>query len=196
MSESWQMAVERMPVWAALVLLAAQFLAPLFHAWQNRPPQRLGGPISSAKAAWLVHAGVLWLLTPLLLANQHPAYAWLAGSMGLRTLIELPLCAKRRWKTSYGLFHDFLHAGIAAFWLPGAPADLRLWLVLTLFTLTAEAYFVLRFRKTTAGPDHGIYFVPDSPHHLRLNLVTDLVRMPSQFIMISILIASCLSHPS
>jgi len=38
--------------------------------------------------------------------------------------------------------------------------------------------------------------VPDSPHHLRLNLVTDLVRMPSQFIMISILIASCLSHPS
>lgn len=125
MKEAWHEAVERMPVWAALVLLALQFAAPLFHAWQNRPPQRLGGPISRAKAAWLVHAAVLWLVLPLLLAGQHAAYLWLGASMALRTVIELPLCASKRWSTNHGLFHDVIHAGIALWWFPRVPADLR-----------------------------------------------------------------------
>lgn len=186
------MAVERMPVCAALVLLAFQFAAPVFHAWQNRAPQRLGGPISRAKAAWLVHAAGLWLLLPLMLCREHPAYAWLAASMGLRTIIELPLCAKQRWSTGYGLFHDVLHAGIALFWLPRVPADVRFWIVLTIFTLLAEMFFVRCFRMSTAGPEHGVYFVPDGGLHAKLNLLTDFVRMPSQFLMVSVLIASCL----
>lgn len=186
------MAVERMPAWVAVVLLLGQFGAPLFHAWQNQPPQRLGGPISRAKAAWLVHAATLWLALPVLLANQHPAYAWLAASMGLRAVIELPLCAKQRWSTNHGLSHDAVHAAIALYWLPIVPPDLRLWIILTLVTLAAEVVFVLRFRKSTAGPAKGIYFVPDGPAHARLNLLTDLVRMPSQYLMISILIAACL----
>ncbi len=192
MKEAWQMAVDRMPMWAALVMLGFQFAAPLFHAWQNRPPQRLGGPISRAKAAWLVHAAGLWLLLPLLLCLKHPAYACLAASMVLRTIIELPLCAKRRWSTNHGLFHDVLHAVIALCWLPKVQADVRLWIVLTLVTLGAEVFFVLRFRKTTAGPANGIYFVPDGPGYARLNLLTDFVRMPSQFVMVSIFIAACL----
>ncbi|MGL5017519.1 MAG: hypothetical protein ACRDBP_05260 [Luteolibacter sp.] len=192
MKEAWHMAVERMPVWAAVVLLACQFGAPLFHFWQNHPPQRLGGPISRAKAGWLIHVAILWLALPALLATQHPAYAWLAASMGLRTLIELPLCATQRWSTNHGLSHDVIHAAIALYWLPRVPPDLRLWIVLTLVTLAAEVFFVLRFRKSTAGPAHGIYFVPDGPAHARLNLVTDLIRMPSQLIMVSILIAACL----
>lgn len=192
MKEAWHMAVERMPVWAAVVLLACQFGAPLFHFWQNHPPQRLGGPISRAKAGWLIHVAILWLALPALLATQYPAYAWLAASMGLRTLIELPLCATQRWSTNHGLSHDVIHAAIALYWLPRVPPDLRLWIVLTLVTLAAEVFFVLRFRKSTAGPAHGIYFVPDGPAHARLNLVTDLIRMPSQLIMVSILIAACL----
>lgn len=192
MKEAWQMAVERMPVWAAVALLLCQFAAPLFHFWQNRPPQRLGGPISRAKAAWLVHAATLWLALPVLLCLQHPAYAWLAASMALRTIIELPLCALQRWSTNHGLSHDAVHAAIAIWWLPRVPPDIRLWIVLTLVTLAAEVFFVLRFRKATAGPANGIYFVPDGPAHARLNLLTDFIRMPSQYLMISILIASCL----
>lgn len=186
------MAAERMPVWAAVVLLLCQFAAPWFHYWQNRPPQRLGGPISRAKAGWLVHVAILWFVLPALLAGQHPAYRWLAVSMGLRTVIELPLCAKQRWSTNHGLFHDALHAGIAWYWLSRVPADVRLWIVLTLATLAAELCFVLCFRKSTAGPANGIYFVPDGPAHARLNLITDFIRMPSQFLMVSILIAACL----
>lgn len=192
MKETWQMAVDGMPVWAALVLLASMFAAPLFHAWQNRLPQRLGGPISRAKAAWLAHAASLWLLLPLLLAGQHPAYLWLAVSMGLRTVIELPLCAVKRWSTNHGLSHDAIHAAVVIHWLRLAPADVRWWLWLTLVTLVAEVFFVLRFRKVTTGPANGIYFVPDGPGHGALNLITDAVRMPSQYLMISVLIAACM----
>lgn len=192
MKEAWQLAVERMPLWAAIALMLLQFAAPGFHFWQNRPPQRLGGPISRAKATWLTHAATLWLALPVLLCLQHPAYAWLAASMGVRTLIELPLCARQRWSTNHGLAHDAVHAAIAIYWLPRVPLDIQLWITLTLITLAAEVLFVLRFRKSTAGPAHGIYFVPDGPAHARLNLLTDLIRMPSQYLMISILIASCL----
>ena len=186
------MAVERMPLGAAVALLLCQFAAPLFHFWQNRPPQRLGGPISRAKAGWLAHAATLWLALPVLLCLQHPAYAWLAASMGLRTIIELPLCARQRWSTNHGLLHDAIHAIIAMWWLPRVSQDIQLWIVLTLMTLAVEVCFVLRFRKCTAGPANGIYFVPDGPAHAKLNLLTDFIRMPSQYLMISILITSCL----
>lgn len=192
MKEAWQMAVERMPVWAAVALLLCQFAAPLFHFWQNQPPQRLGGPISRAKAGWLAHVATLWLVLPALLAMQNPAYLWLAISMGLRTLIELPLCAKQRWSTNHGLSHDAAHLLIAVYWLPQVSPDAQLWILLTLITMVVEVYFVLRFRKTTEGPANGIYFVPDGPAHAKLNLLTDMIRMPSQYIMISILIATCL----
>lgn len=193
MKEAWQLAVERMPMWAAGTLLLCQLGGPLFHFWQNQLPQRLGGPISRAKAGWLSHAATLWLALPTVLCLQHPAYAWLAASMGLRTIIELPLCARQRWSTNHGLSHDAVHAVIAIWWLPRVPPDIQLWIVLTLVTLVAEVYFVLRFRKSTAGPANGIYFVPDGPAYARLNLLTDVIRMPSQYLMISILIASCLS---
>ncbi len=193
MREMWQLAVERMPWWVAVVMLLLQFAAPAFHYHQNKPPQRLGGPISRAKAAWLVLAVNLWLFLPVLLCWQHPAYAWLAGSMLLRTAVELPLCAKQKWSTNHGLAHDALHAAIALYWLPLVPADVRLWILLTLFTLAVEVVFVLRFRKTTEGPAKGIYFVPDGPAHAKLNFLTDVIRMPVQYLMISILIASCLS---
>jgi hypothetical protein len=192
MKEAWQLAVERMPVWAAVILLACQFGAPIFHAWQNHPPQRLGGPISRAKSAWLMFAANLWLVLPVLLVFEHPAYAWLAGSMLLRTIIELPLCAKQNWSTNHGLSHDAIHAVIALYWLPLASPDVRFWIVLTLLTLAAEVFFVLRFRKTTAGPANGIYFVPDGPEYAKLNLLTDFIRMPAQYLMISVLIAACL----
>jgi hypothetical protein len=194
MKDAWEMAVANMPTWVAIVILAFQFAAPIFHAWQNRPPQRLGGPISAAKAAWLVHATSLWLLLPLLMANLNPAYLWLAASMGLRTIIELPLCALRRWSTNYGLAHDAIHAAIALFWLSRVSPDVRLWLLLTLITLAAEIFFVIRFRKDTSGPANGVYFVPDDPAHIRLNLITDAVRMPSQFMLISVTVAACLRH--
>lgn len=193
MKEMWQLAVEQMPWWVAVVLLVLQFSAPAFHFHQNNPPQRLGGPISRAKAAWLALAVNLWVFLPVLLCWQHPAYAWLAGSMLLRTAIELPLCAKQKWSTNHGLAHDAIHAAIALYWLPLVPADVGFWIILTLITLAAEVVFVLRFRKTTAGPANGIYFVPDGPAHARLNLLTDAIRMPIQYLMISILIASCLS---
>ncbi len=192
MRESWLAAVEKMPPWAAWILLLCCFIAPLFHAWQNYDPQRLGGPISRAKAAWLVQASNLWLVLPSLLCFHHPAYAWLAASMGLRTIIELPLCAWQRWSTNYGLFHDAVHLLIAFYWLGNAPADVQLWIILTILTLVAEVFFVFAFRKSTAGPANGIYFVPDGPAHTKLNLVTDFIRMPSQYIMVSILIAACL----
>ncbi len=190
MREAWVEAVEFMPVWAAWVLLGFHFLAPVFHAWQNRVPQRLGGPVSRAKAAWLVHVSALWVVLPILLALQSPAYFLLAVSMGVRTVIELPLCARGKWKTAYGVCHDVLHLGLVALLLRGG--DSRIWLGLTALTLLAEIHFVFRFKKHTAGPAEGIFFVPDGPDHARLNLLTDLIRMPSQYLMISILLAACL----
>ena len=76
--------------------------------------------------------------------------------------------------------------------LPRVPPDVQLWIILTLLTLAAEVFFVLRFRKVTSGPANGIYFVPDGPAHAKLNLLTDFIRIPSQYLMISILIASCM----
>lgn len=179
-----------MPGWAAWVLLGFHFLAPIFHAWQNRQPQRLGGPISRAKAAWLIHVSTLWLVLPLLLCALDRNYLWLAVSMGIRTAIELPLCAVGKWKTAYGLCHDFWHLALVVILLPGA--DGRLWLWLTAFTMAAEIYFVFRFKKHTAGPAAGIFFVPDGAKHAGLHLLTDFVRMPSQYLMVSVLIAACL----
>lgn len=190
MKEAWHEAVEGMPVWAAWGLLAFHFLAPVFHAWQNHDPKRLGGPISRAKAGWLVHVSALWLVMPLLLCAQGWAYLWLAVSMGVRTVIELPLCAKGKWKTIYGVSHDGLHFGLVVILLPGGEATIWLWL--TAFTLLAEIHFVSRFKKQTAGPAAGIFFVPDGREHARLNLLTDFIRMPSQYLMVSVLIAACL----
>jgi hypothetical protein len=190
MSGAWLAAVEQMPLWAAALLLLCQFSAPWFHWWQNRDPARLGGPISRAKAAWLSFAANLWLALPLFLAASHIIYLWLAASMLLRTVIELPLCAKRRWSTNHGLTHDALHAVICLAFLPSAPPGVRFWLVLTLLSLAVEVVFVLKFRKSTAGPAHGVFFVPDGPQYARLNLLTDLVRMPMQYLMVSVLIAA------
>ena len=190
MKEEWLHAVEVMPVWVAWVLLGFHFLAPVFHAWQNHDPKRLGGPISRAKAAWLVHVSALWLVLPVLLILHSPTFFYLAISMGVRTVIELPLCAKGKWKTIYGVSHDVFHLGLVALLLRGG--DARLWLWLTAITLVVEIYFVSRFKKQTAGPAAGIFFVPDGREHARLNLLTDFIRMPSQYLMISVLIATCL----
>lgn len=190
MKEAWHEAVEGMPVWVAWALLAFHFLAPVFHKWQNDDPQRLGGPISRAKAGWLVHVSALWVVMPVLMFLESPTYFFLAVSMGLRTVIELPLCAKGKWKTIYGVSHDVLHLGLVALLLRGG--DARIWLLLTAVTLVAEIYFVSRFKKSTAGPAAGIFFVPDGREHARLNLLTDFIRMPSQYLMISVLIAACL----
>lgn len=190
MKEAWQDAVEGMPAWAAWVLLGFHFLAPCFHAWQNHDPKRLGGPISRAKAAWLVHVSALWLVLPVLLCGTGWGYLWLALSMGVRTVIELPLCAKGKWKTAYGVSHDVVHLLLVAALLPGE--GMRIWLWLTALTLVAEIYFVSRFKKQTAGPAAGVFFVPDGPEFARLNLLTDFIRMPSQYLMVSVLIAGCL----
>lgn len=190
MKDAWLNAVEEMPVWAAWILLGFHFLAPVFHAWQNHDPKRLGGPISRAKAAWLVHVSALWLVLPVLLFLHSPTFFYLAISMGVRTVIELPLCAKGKWKTIYGVSHDILHLGLVALLLRGG--DARLWLWLTSITLVVEIYFVSRFKKQTAGPAAGIFFVPDGREHARLNLLTDFIRMPSQYLMVSVLIAACL----
>jgi hypothetical protein len=190
MKDAWMAAVEGMPVWAAWVLLGFHFLAPVFHAWQNREPQRLGGPISRAKAAWLVHVSALWLVLPLLLCGMGWGYLWLAVSMGVRTVIELPLCAAGKWKTAYGVSHDVFHLLLVAALLPGG--GMRIWLWLTAVTLVAEIYFVSRFKKCTPGPAAGIFFVPDGAKYARLNLLTDFIRMPSQYLMVSVLIAACL----
>lgn len=190
MIAAWLEAVDGMPVWAAWLLLGFHFLAPVFHWWQNRESQRLGGPISRAKAGWLIHVAALWVVMPLLLVLQSPTFCFLAISMGARTLIELPLCAKGKWKTSYGLTHDFLHLGLIALLLRGG--DARLWLLITAFTILAEIFFVFRFKKLTAGPAEGVFFVPEGPAYFGINFITDIVRMPSQYLMISVLIAACL----
>jgi hypothetical protein len=190
MKEAWLEAVEVMPAWAAWVLLTFHFLAPVFHAWQNHDPKRLGGPISRAKAGWLVHVSALWLVMPLLLCAQGWAYLCLAVSMGVRTVIELPLCGMGKWKTIYGVSHDVVHLALVAVLLPGGEATIWLWL--TALTLVAEIHFVFRFKKCTAGPAEGIFFVPDGPRYAGLNLLTDFIRMPSQYLMVSVLIAACL----
>lgn len=190
MKEAWLDAVDWMPAWVAWILIGFHFLAPIFHTWQNRPPQRMGGPISRAKAAWLVHVAALWVVLPVLLVLESPTFCFLAISMGVWTLIELPLCAKGKWKTSYGLAHDILHLALVALLLRGG--DARIWLWLTALTVVAEIFFVFRFKKLTAGPANGVFFVPDGPTYSGINLLTDFVRMPSQYLMISVLIAACL----
>lgn len=190
MKAAWSEAVATMPPLAAVVLLAFQFATPLFHLWQNHRPGRLGGPIARAKAAWLTLTITLWVLLPAFLAPQSAIYLALALSMLLRAVIELPLCARQRWKTGYGLGHDAFHLGLALICWPAAAPGVRLWLALTMVTVVAEIFFVLRFRRATAGPASGIYYVPDGPQHARLLLATDAIRMPVHFLMIAIFVAA------
>lgn len=183
----------------ASALLAAQLLGPVFRWWQNRVPDRIGGPISLVKAQWFVFATSLWVVTPMLADGPEGfrLVCWvLAASMLLRGAIELWLClVTRTWKTSYGVSHDVLQlvlavGGLVWFVLSDAPVWALLFAGLTISTLLTEITFVGWFRKATAGPEDGVYFVPDTPECKDLNRRTARLFLPQFALYLALLLDS------
>ena len=149
-----------------------QGMALLVWLWQKRKGA-LGGPISAPKACWLVFVIGLWFFVPLALWDYGQYWHSLALSMWARGLLEIHLCARGKWQTSYGIRHDEFHgvlAGIALFSGEMPP----FWFGLTFLTMAVEIHFVRCFEKATAGPASGIFFVPGRAEFRRINFRTIL----------------------
>ena len=180
--------------WQAAALLAMQGAGLVFWWFQNGRPGRLGGGISLVKAHWLVYAIVLWLVVPSLLATRHWAMAVLAASVGLRAVVEVPLCLQRRWRVAYGMIHNVLHLGlcmvaVAALASAETPDGfLLLMVILTALSVLTEMLFVSWFRKATSGPGEGVYFVPGGERFRRVNLATGWIFLPQYAIFITVLV--------
>ena len=113
----------------------------------------------------------------------------LAISMGLRVIIEVPLCLMKRWRVAYGVTHDFIHAGaviagMCFFSVPG----LEVWGALTLLSLASELIFVRWFVKATGGPGNGVYFVPGGEAFRSINIGTAIIFIPQAAGFIALLL--------
>lgn len=162
----------RIPLFWAWALTLWQLMAIPVWFWQRRE-NVLGGAISWPKAFWLVFVIGLWFLLPLSLLQRSPIWLTLALSMWLRGVIEIFLCARGKWRTTYGIGHDIFQATIILGALLAGLVPV-FWLVLTLITLVLEIFFVRYFVKATAGPAAGIFFVSSGKEYRRINLATTL----------------------
>lgn len=176
----------------AVGLLALQLLAPMVWAWQRRPGA-LGGAISIIKALWLIYAVTLWFAVPILLWNQHWGFAALAVSMLIRGVVEIPLCATKRWKVAYGLTHDWIHLALCVFVVVDSQLNPQLLMIcgLTAVSLISEIVFVGWFASKTAGPSEGVYFVPGGDEYRAINRRTAIIFLP-QFVVFNTLLVLCL----
>jgi len=167
--------------WQAGLLFGLQCVAPFFWMLQNREGA-LGGPISLAKAIWLLYAITLWIVVPCLLWSQHWAFAMLAVSMIIRSAIEVPLCLLVKWKVAYGVAHDFLHLILTGIALTMGILDSNRALIiisgLTIAALFTELIFVRWFRQDTEGPENGVYFVSGAKENEAITVRTILFLAP------------------
>ena len=188
--------------WQVLVLLALQGLGSAIWAFQNARPNRLGGRISFIKAQWLAYAIVLWLVVPCLLATRHWTMAALAISVGVRSAIEVPLCLRQGWKVAYGMAHNIFHLALCLVALVAlaranpAEAFLMVIVALTILSVITEMIFVSWFRKATAGPEQGIYFVPGGERFKRVNRATGWLFLPQYVTFLAVLVANLIVNHS
>jgi hypothetical protein len=184
--------------WQLLLLLGLQCLGPAIWCFQNSRSDRLGGRISFIKAHWLAYAIVLWLVVPGLLATRHWTMLALSISVGIRAMVELPLCLGKRWKVAYGMAHNVLHLMLCAVALWSLAGDeqprhfLLLLVALTVLSLVTEIIFVSWFRRATEGPEQGIYFVPGGKEFRQLNRATGWLFLPQYVIFITVLALNCI----
>ncbi|MFK5923697.1 MAG: hypothetical protein QM496_16080 [Verrucomicrobiota bacterium] len=147
-------------------------------AFQNHGERR-GGKISPIKAAWFAYVLMLWVVLPLVLLREGTAFVVLAVSMGLRVLVEIPLCLTRRWRVAYGVLHDLFHIGLVLVVMYGfAVPGLKVWGTLTIVSLISELLFVRWFVKATGGPGKGVYFVPGGDGYRSINYSTAGILFP------------------
>ncbi len=175
---------------AVWLLVGFALLALGTWVFQNSK-ERLGGRISAIKAAWLAYAITLWIGVPAILSFKHMAFAILAVSMAIRAVVEIPLCLKGKWRVAYGVSHDLIHiaAVLAALrWFP--VPGLGIWALLTVLSLTSELLFVRWFVKATAGPQDGIFFVPDGEAYRTINRRTAVVFLPQAACFFALLVLS------
>lgn len=175
-----------MTAWTAIGALAGFQLFAVAFYFVQKSGRTVGGPISPVKSLWLTYAISLWVIGPFFFAalaeTQSLREAWLAAaaSMAARSVVELILCyATHSWKTEYGVAHDSFQAGMFVLFLvlerTAHPAHLLL-AGLTIVSLACEVYFVSVFRRHTAGPSEGIYFV--SSEESRINRITAWILLP------------------
>lgn len=163
----------------AIVLLATTVAIALSVCFYQNRGERIGGEISVIKAAWLAYAIVLWIILPVALLREGTAFWVLATSMGVRAILEVPLCLMRRWRVVYGVAHDLFHAGsvlavMCCWYVPG----LEVWGALILISLASELLFVRWFVKATGGPDKGVFFVPGGGNFRSINYGTAILFIP------------------
>jgi hypothetical protein len=167
------------------LLVAFAVIAGGVWIFQNRG-ERLGGKISGIKAAWLAYAIVLWFGAPLALWGTAVAFKWLAISMLIRAAIEIPLCLAGKWRVTYGITHDVLHAIVTLAFITQIPV----WGTLTLISLATEIVFVSWFISATGGPRDGIFFIPAGGAFRKINRRTALIFLPQAAAFIALLASS------
>ena len=138
------------------------------------------------EAAWLAYAIVLWFGVPLVLLDKGTAFVVLAVSMGIRAVIEIPLCLIGRWRVAYGITHDVIHAVIVIM----LASELGFWAVLTLLALVSEIVFVTWFVKGTDGPAEGIFFVPAGEAYRKINRRTAAIFLPQAACFVGLIMLS------
>jgi hypothetical protein len=177
----------------AVILLFLQLSAVLIVVYQKKEG-RLGGPISGIKAVWLVYAITSWFGIPLLMFEISWVFQVLFLSMLIRGVVEVYLCGKKLWKTSYGLLHNGIQiacilSGLLFGHLGGAH---QFWLWLLLLGFITEVIFVMGFRRQSFKPSEGVYFVPSGETGRRLNRLTGLIFAPQYVVWLVLLVSSAM----
>ena len=176
------------PFQAAVLLLVQLSAIPV--VMYQKKEGRLGGPISGIKAAWLVYAISSWFGLPLLMFGASWVFQLLFLSMCLRGAVEVYLCWKKQWRTSYGLLHDGIQIVLilAGLFVGADGVAYKFWLGLLLAGFTTEVIFVMGFRRQNFKPDEGVYFVPSGEVGRKLNRLTKLIFLPQYALWLVLLV--------
>lgn len=164
-----------------------------FYRGQNRG-NRIGGPMSREKIAWLAFALAAWYVVPAFFWRDRrlsPAirrlYGVHLGAWAARGVVELVLMyGFKAWKPPYGMAFNFsvfaLLSGLRWYLGPAlagatTPEDRNAMRHLNLMqgTLLPETLFAAMFHRARQGRTEDVWFADDSPRYRLINQITLLV---------------------
>jgi hypothetical protein len=177
-----------------LVACASLCAGAVYFYFDQNASNRVGGPVSPQKLAWLAYAILLWFVLPAAIALDGRSAKVLKQAFGIlfllmlaRGVIELwMLYVILNWSPWYGIAHDGLCAmvlagyGLRAFrigaWRTPPNALLLAHLAVTAVAFVPEIYFAHYMTQNfnTLGAA-AVYFVPDEERYRDVLRVTAAV---------------------
>lgn len=176
-----------------LVWAGAMVAALLWPIYQNSGNKH-GGKIGMWKSVWLFYAIALWVILPWFFVSHSELWYLPAISMALRSVIELILCGMKKWRTRYGVAHDWIHLVIVMGCAVMMPASAWLWLGLTAVALLCEIHFVKCFQSTGGKPEEGVYFVPDGDEFKWVQRRTAYLLVPQLLVVAVMFVLQFRNH--